>query len=153
MTLGSSGRRRMHDGLLSPVIWFWYVTTENLHFICHMPRLTSIHVNIFSIFKFWDMHKRHACAIHWDTSKRKRRGANIPTSWQKLTQAQMYLTNSLLLCMFKCEPDGSEQRGLARCLNVYGGYRRGTLELIRVEVQAFCRKASNPSVTHRDTVI
>lgn len=65
----------------------------------------------------------------------------------------MYLTNSLLLCMFKCEPDGSEQLGLARCLNVYGGYRRGTLELIRVEVQAFCRKASNPSVTHRDTVI
>lgn len=27
-------------------------------------------------------------------SEGRRRKANIPTSWQKLTQAQMYLTNS-----------------------------------------------------------
>ena len=90
-----------------------------------MPRLTSVHVNIFPILKSGDVHKRHACAMRRDTSEtRKRRRANIPTSWQKLTQAQMYLTNSPLLCMFKCEPDGSEQWGLARCLIVCGGYRR-----------------------------
>lgn len=132
---------------------YLHFSTENLHFICHMSRLTSVHVNIFSILKFGDAHKRHACAIHWDTTEWGRRRANIPTSWQKLTQAQMYLTNSPLLCMSKCEPDGSEQWGLARCLIVCGGYRRGTLELIRVEAQAFCRKAPNPSVTHHDTVI
>lgn len=129
------------------------LSTENLHFVRHMPRLTSVRVNIFSILKLGDMHKRHACVIHRDTTGEGRRRANIPTSWQKLTQAQMYLTNSPLLCMSKCEPDGSEQWGLARCLIVCGGYRRGTLELIRVEEQAFCRKAPNPSVTHHDTVI
>lgn len=132
---------------------YLHFSSENLHFICHMSRLTSVHVNIFSILKSGDMHKRHACAIHRDTSERGRRRANIPTSWQKLTQAQMYLTNSPLLCMSKCEPDGSEQWGLARCLIVCGGYRRGTLELIRAEEQAFWRKAPNPSVTHHDTVI
>lgn len=132
---------------------YLHFSTENLHFICHMPRLTSVHVNIFSVLKFGDMHKRHGCEIHWDTSERGRHRANIPTSWQKLTQAQMYLTNSPLLCMFKCEPDGSEQWGLARCLIVCGGYRRGTLELIRLEALASCRKVPNPSVTHYDTVI
>lgn len=77
--------------------------------------------------------KRHASAIRRDANRWGWSRANIPTSWQKLTQAQMYLTNSPpLLCMFKCEPDGSEQWSLARCLIVCGGYRRGTLELIRV---------------------
>lgn len=147
MILGSSDCKERHTRWLSvsgylTLISIYISPPKNLHFVCHMPRLTSVHVNIFSILKSGDMHKRHACAMHRDTQpKRGRRRANIPTSWQKLTQAQMYLTNSPLLCMFKCEPDGSEQWGLARCLIVCGGYRRGTLELIRVEAQAFCRKA------------
>lgn len=149
-------RRGTRDGSVSPVIW--YLST----FLCwqkptfHLPH---VEVNLCSCQHFpqsWNLetaHKRHACAIRRDTTKRGRHRANIPTSWQKLTQAQMYLTNSPLLCVSKCEPDGSEQWGLARCLIVCGGYRRGTLELIRVEEQAFCRKAPNPSVTHHDTVI
>lgn len=42
-----------------------------------------------------------------------------------------------LLCVFKCEPDGGEQQGLARSLIVCGGYTQGTLELIRAEERAF----------------
>lgn len=41
-----------------------------------------------------------------------------------------------LLCVFKCEPDGSEQWGLASLI-VCGGYTQGTLELIRAEERAF----------------
>lgn len=59
---------------------YLHFSAGNLHFICHMPRLTSVHVNIFSMLKFGDMHKRHACAIHWDRGERGRRRANIPTS-------------------------------------------------------------------------
>lgn len=154
MILGREERHTWCLGVSRYLIRIYVSPPRNLHFICHMSRLTSVHVNIPS--RSWSLetaHKRHACAMRRDTSERGRRRANIPRSWQKLTQAQMYLTNSPLLCMSKCEPDGSEQWGLARCLIVCGGCRRGTLELIRVEEQDFCRKAPNPSVTHHDTVI
>ncbi len=59
---------------------YLHFSYENLHFISHMPRLTSVRVNIFSILRLGDIHKRHACAIHWDASGRGRRRANIPTS-------------------------------------------------------------------------
>lgn len=119
-----------------------FSTDKNLHFICRLLGLTSVHVKISPKYRSWEtVHKRLACTIHGDTTKWGRCRANIPTSWQKLTQAQMYLTNSPLLCMSKCEPDGSEEWGLARSLIVCGSYRRGTLELIRAEEQPFNRKA------------
>lgn len=47
---------------------YLHFSGENLHFSCHMPRLTSVHVDIFSILKFSERRtERHACAIHWDT--------------------------------------------------------------------------------------
>lgn len=153
--LGAWGEvHMMAECLLLSDMYLHFSTVKNLHFNCRMSRLTSVHVNISPKLEAWRPRTKDMPARYRGTqTERGRRRANIPTSWQKLTQAQMYLTNSPLLCMSKCEPDGSEQWGLARCLIVCGGYRRGTLELIRVEEQAFCRKAPNPSVTHHDTVI
>lgn len=65
-----------------------------------------------------------------------------------------------LLCVFKCEPDGGEQQGLARSLIVCGGYTQGTLELIRAEERAFLtpekkkkKRQKKSSVAQQDTVI
>lgn len=119
MMWGCSGWKQKftHDGSLSAVIWFWYAPT----FLQHKPtlRLPLAEVNLSS--------HRHSPLVKERTAERrvalghkqtKGRGANIPTSWRRLTQAQMYLTNSPLLCMLKCEPDGGEQWGLATCLGV-----------------------------------
>lgn len=127
-----------------------------------MSRLTSVHVNIpLPLPEPGDGSQKtslcDAAATASSSFSRRRRRANTPRSWQKLTQAQMYLTNSrlpstqpppLLLCMSKCEPDGSEQRRLGEVPHCVRRLQtRGTLELIRA------RGAERPQIPPSLTVI
>lgn len=60
-------RRGTRDGSVSPVIWYLstFLRRKNLHFICLMLRLTSVHVNISPSLEAWrprtkDMPARYA---------------------------------------------------------------------------------------------
>lgn len=158
MILGSVWRgayAHQRDGSVSPVIWFWYVSTIlDWKPTFHLPHaeVNPCSCQHFLHLEIW----RHAQRTWpWDTPGHKRAGEDTEQIFPQFEKSwhRHRCIWQILLCMFKCEPDGSEQWGLARCLIVCGGYRRGTLELIRVEAQAFCREVPNPSVTHHDTVI
>lgn len=150
-------RRLSHDGRVSPVIWFWYVST----FLNRKPPFGSRHaeVNLCSCRDSLRLEnpgdsQRHVWVMRWDASKRGMRagewgqrggGERTRSKYSyKLTKVDTgtdVFDKFPLLWMSKCKPDGGEQRGLARCLVVCAVYRRGALWLIRAEAKAYCRKA------------